>query len=244
VLGPRSAAGRWAQRIAHSVGYDIQYYVREGPELGRRGKLLESRGITVVLDVGAAKGVYAAQLRLAGYRGRIVSFEPLSKPFRKLEKAAADDPGWECIQTALGTEEGTTAINVAGNSDSSSFLQIGDRHLEAAPQSAYVKEETVEVRRLDSIWDRVVRPDDRPYLKLDVQGFELEVLRGAEGSLPQVAAVQAELSLVPVYEGGPVFREVFDYLEEHGFRLVGLEPGFEDHETGELLQADGTFVRD
>jgi len=241
---PRRAVGRWAQQLAHAAGYDIQYYVREGPELGRRGKLLKSRGITVVLDVGAAKGVYASQLRLTGYEGRIVSFEPLSKPFGRLVKTAADDPGWECIQAALGTTDGTSTINVAGNSDSSSFLQIGDRHLEAAPQSAYVKEETVEIKRLDSIWDQIVRPDDRVYLKLDVQGFELEVLRGAEGALPKVAAVQAELSLVPVYEGGPVFREVFDYLEGHGFRLVGLEPGFEDHETGELLQADGTFVRD
>jgi len=226
------------------LGYEIHPYLPDRGPLARRGKILREWGISVVLDVGAATGLYAADLRRIGYDGKIVSFEPLPDAYAELQAAAEGDPAWECRRLALGSEDGSAPIHVSGTRDSSSFLDMGERHLRGAPGSAYVAEQTVEVARLDSIWDDLVRPDDQPLLKLDVQGFELEALRGAEGSLDRVVAVQAELSLAPVYECAPLYRDVIDHLEARGFRLAGLEPGFEDLRTGEVLQVDGTFVRD
>jgi FkbM family methyltransferase len=232
-------------RLANRLGYDIQPYRPEGvtPEQSRRAKLLASTGVNLVLDVGASTGRWASELRHSGYRGRIVSFEPLSKTYRSLEAASADDPDWECRRVALGSEDGSAEINVAGNFDSSSLLAMEERQLESAPQAAYVDREQIPTARLDGIWDEVVRPGDRPYLKLDVQGFEMEVLRGGQSSLPKLAGLQVELSFVPLYKGAPLYREMIDHLELQGFRLAGLEPGHDDLRTGEMLQADGIFIR-
>lgn len=209
----------------------------------RRAKLLRSRGVDLVLDVGAAGGKYGGELRSAGYLGRIVSFEPLSGPFADLERSVAEDGEWSCVQAALGASTGELEINVSENSDSSSFLPMGERHRRAAPESAYVATERVQVRTLDSTWGDVAAGARNPFLKLDVQGYELEVLKGARESLPKLAGVQVELSLVPLYEGAPTFHEMIDLLESEEFRLAGIEPGFCDGASGELLQADGLFVR-
>jgi hypothetical protein len=61
--------------------------------------------------------------------------------------------------------------------------------------------------------------------------------------LPQLAGIQAELSLVPLYEGAPLWREMIDYIEEQGFRLCSIESGHYDRGSGEVLQADGIFLR-
>ncbi len=89
----------------------------------------------------------------------------------------------------------------------------------------------------------IVRPEDTVYLKIDVQGLELEVLRGAESLLDQVAAVESELSLTPLYEQGATFVDVVDHLDTRGFHLVSLAPVFIDPRDGRLLQLDGVFTR-
>jgi FkbM family methyltransferase len=197
-----------------------------------------------VLDVGAAVGNYGKWIREAGYRGRICSFEPLSAAFKQLERNSASDPLWECRKLALGPEPGTAEINVAGNSDSSSLLPMEKRHEQSAPESAYIGAETVEVSTLDAIWEEVVGDARKVFVKLDVQGYELETLRGGANALPQIYGVQAELSLVPLYENGPLWMEVIDFLTEQGLHVAGIEAGHTDPRTGEMLQCDAIFIRD
>jgi FkbM family methyltransferase len=241
----RTRAAATVQAGLRRAGYELHPYTGPVPydEDVRRVKLLRSQGIATVLDVGANAGQYAQRLRAAGYAGRIVSFEPLSEAFAALERAAASDPAWDTHRLALSDADGEAEIHVAANSWSSSLLDMGERHLASAPESAYVGSERVRTARLDSVWDDIVGPAERPFLKLDVQGFELHVLRGAGGHLDRVAGVQAELALVHLYEGDSLWREVVDHLESEGFELAGLEPGFEDPQTGRMLQADGIFVR-
>jgi FkbM family methyltransferase len=210
---------------------------------GKPGELIALQDVDMVLDVGAAIGLYGQWIREAGYEGPICSFEPLSAPFAQLQRTAADDPLWQCRKMALGPEPGTAEINVAGNSDSSSLLPMMERHEQAAPNSVYIGTETVEVSTLDVIWDEVVGDARRPFLKLDVQGYELETLKGGSESLHRLFGIQAELSLVPLYEGAPLWLELIQFMADHGFRIVGLEPGYADPRTGEMLQADGIFIR-
>jgi FkbM family methyltransferase len=231
------------------MGVELQPYIKGIPtqpreEDYRRVRLLASRGVDLILDVGASVGQYALRTRSAGYGGRIVSFEPLSSAYAELSARAGADTSWDCRNQALGSSARQAELHIARNSYSSSLLEIGDRHLESAPDSRYVGSEAVSLVTLDSIWDEVVRDAERPHLKLDVQGFELEALRGAERSLSKLAGVEAELSLAPLYEAAPTYREVIDHLEATGFRLVGLEPEFFDPETAELLQAQGIFFRE
>jgi len=207
-------------------------------------EIITRQDVDLVLDIGAAHGTYGRWIREAGYEGRICSFEPLSKPFRLLSAMASTDPLWTCRRVALGAEPGTAEMNVAGNSLSSSLLPMAERHKRSAPESVYVGTETVEVRTLDEVWDEIVGDARKPYLKIDVQGYELEVLRGAERALPNVHGVQAELSLVPLYVGAPAWSEVIEYLQGRGFHPSGIEPAYSDPKTGETLQIDGIFTRD
>src|SRR5262249_4712879 len=131
-------------------------------------------------DVGAAKGGYGTQLRLFGYAGRIVSFEPLDSAFSQLSAAIAGDATWTARQSALGAEAGESVINIASNSDSSSLLPMGSAHTDAEPSVGIVGQQVVKVERLDDVIDEIARPEDRIFLKIDAQGFERQVLAGAE----------------------------------------------------------------
>jgi FkbM family methyltransferase len=241
----RERAVRRASATLDRLGYEVR--PRQDPltpEELRRARLLRRLDTTVVLDVGASVGMYARGLRRLGFDSRIVSFEPLAEAFAQLEGAAKEDPRWDCRRTALGSSDGTAEINVAGNSTSSSLLEMEERQVQSAPKARYVRTEQVPVARLDSIWPQLVSGGDRVFLKLDVQGFELEVLKGAEACLPSVDCIQAELSFVPLYADAPSFVELIEYLGERGFRLAGLEQGHDDVRTGEMLQADGMFLRE
>lgn len=232
-----------ARGFFRAFGLDL---VRHNPatsiELGLP-LMFRRHAITLVLDVGASKGQYARRIRKAGYRGKIVSFEPLSGAFARLQKRVSSDPSWECVRAALGSTDGTGKIHVSGNLVSSSLLPISDRSIAAAASSAYVGNEAVRIARLDSLWPELVRDHDRVFLKLDVQGYEMEVLKGATESLPLIAGVQVELSLVPLYRGQPLFCEMFQHLHSAGFEVVAIDRGFSDRLTGEVLQVDGVFFR-
>jgi FkbM family methyltransferase len=206
-------------------------------------RLLRHHGVTVVLDVGANEGQYGRELRLARYRGRIVSFEPLTAPFARLEAAARSDPRWEAVRLALGETDTETEINVSVNSVSSSLLRVLPASTAAAAGSAFAGVEPVAVRRLDGVFDQYVNPGDVAFLKLDVQGYELHALNGASAVIDRIAGIQAEMSLVPLYEGAPLITDILAWAERHGFSLMGLEAGFADPSTGRLLQVDGVFFR-
>ncbi|TRY22767.1 FkbM family methyltransferase [Brevibacillus sp. LEMMJ03] len=208
-----------------------------------RPQLISDKQIALVLDVGANTGQYATKLRQQGYRGRIVSFEPLSKEFAQLRQRASSDPHWDCKQVALGSTEGYTIINIAGNSYSSSLLPMLDRHVIGAPDSRYVGRETIAITRLDSLQPSLMQAHERVYLKLDVQGYELEVLKGAARTLPQVDILEMELSLVPLYQHQLLYPAMIDYVDRLGFDLLYLERDFADYTTGEVLQVNGIFVR-
>jgi FkbM family methyltransferase len=231
----------WLQRLARLRGFDLLPH--RGPPR-TIGGFLVARQIDLVLDVGASSGNYGSAIRAGGYPGRICSFEPLESSFAQLERLATRDADWSCYRLALGATSGETEINVAGNSDSSSLLEMGERHLRSDPTSAYIGKERIELSTVDEVWDQVVRDGEAVFLKLDVQGFELEALRGAEGSLPHLTGVQAELSLVPLYDGAPDWTEVIAYLQERGFQPQHLEPAFVDPKTEQLLQIDAIFMRD
>ncbi|CAJ1003482.1 MULTISPECIES: FkbM family methyltransferase [Brevibacillus] len=208
-----------------------------------RSQLIAHKRIALVLDVGANTGQFASKLRQQGYRGRIVSFEPLSKEFAQLQQLASSDPHWDCKQVALGSTEGQAIINIAGNSYSSSLLPMLDRHVIGAPDSRYVGRETIVITRLDTLLPSLIHAHERVYLKLDVQGYELEVLKGAQRTLPHVDILEMELSLVPLYQHQLLYPAMIDYVDRLGFDLLYLERDFADYTTGEVLQVNGIFVR-
>jgi FkbM family methyltransferase len=240
-----SGLSRRARNILRRHGVDVSRYI-PGLDCERNiMRQLASHQVTVVLDVGANSGQYATGLRAAGFTGRIVSFEPLSGPFSLLERSVSTDPLWECRRSALGDVDGTISINVAGNEGaSSSALPMLKSHQDAFPPANYIGTETVSISRLDSVAPEILQPTDIAFLKIDVQGFEKQVIEGGKSTVnDRCIGMQLELSFLPLYEGGMLIREALDLLDSLGFQLAGLLPGFTDPRNGRMLQADGIFFR-
>lgn len=233
------------QRLSTSI---LKAVAARGFELrrhpaARRQRMFEAHGVDLVLDVGASDGGYGRQVRQFGYRGRIVSFEPLPSAFGRLAETIAGDPLWTARNHALGDEPGQATINVASNSASSSLLPMLDSHRAAEPSVGYVGTETIRVERLDDILDEVAGPDDRIFLKLDTQGFERQVLAGGAEALARCVGLQLEMSFVPLYEGGMLVHQAMTLAYDAGFHLAVVEQGWAAP-TGQMLQADGIFFRD
>jgi FkbM family methyltransferase len=206
--------------------------------------VFEHLGIQVIFDVGANDGQFSIQTRQSGYRGKMVSFEPLPEAHARLQAAANSDPQWSVHpRMALGSAEGTTQINISRNSYSSSILPMLSTHSSAAPDSAYIGVVDTEITTLDAVFQQYRSSGEKAFLKIDTQGFETEVLAGATKSLESISGVRLEMSIVPLYESQDLYRYFLDFFESRGFLLWTLEPGFHDRHTGQLLQFDAVFVR-
>lgn len=240
-MGVLKSVQSWVRR----VGFDIVPYNAGEHPVARRKRLIEHHRIDTVLDVGANTGQFGLELRRQlGYRGRIVSFEPLRGAYAKLQRSARGDSDWQVLNLALGDAPGLKKIHVAANSESSSILDMLALHLEAAPKSRYAGEETIQVETLDSIFERSCIDAQNIYLKIDTQGYEAEVLRGAAQSLKRIDTIQVEMSLAPLYAGQALFDDLYADLRGKGYVLMGIENNFGDARTGRLLQIDGIFHRE
>jgi FkbM family methyltransferase len=189
--------------------------------------LFDQYKINVVIDVGARRGEYGNWLRRNGYKGWIVSFEPVSESYGFLAQTAARDPHWRAFNLALGREHGEATINVTQLTFYSSFRNPSPYAYDTFGTQPTVRStETVTVATLDEMFDQVISgiSDPHVYLKMDTQGWDLEVLKGAPESLMHVMALQSEIATQAIYDGMPMMRDSLDYLDRAGFAISGLFP--------------------
>jgi FkbM family methyltransferase len=240
--------------LAEATGLEIRKSSVYTSQKLRHQLLFSQLPIDLVVDAGANTGQFVHQCRAAGYKGEIISFEPSAAAHASLLQSAAPDPLWTVAdRMALGATTGEVEVNIAANSYSSSVLPMLDSHLAAAPNSAYLQKEKVPLRRLDDILaDLLVDPADHlaatapsrcVFLKLDVQGYESQVLAGAAQLLDHTLAVQLEMSLLPLYQGETLMPQMHAAMTTKGFDLWDLEPSFRDPTTGRLLQIDAIFLQ-
>lgn len=206
-------------------------------------KCTELFDIDLIVDVGANIGQYGKEMRSVGYNGAIVSFEPLKTPFERLKKESQKFSDWESYNFGIGRSDGEVPINVSENWVSSSLLDVTETSVTAEPSSRFRNTETVQLISLNKFWENYKHDNRNVYLKIDVQGYELEVLEGASNLLQCTKAIQIELSTTPLYLNAPLYLDVISYLADLGFELFNLEPEFRNPNTGRLLQLDGIFVR-
>jgi len=210
----------------------------------QRVRYMRDLGVAALVDVGANEGQFGAEVRAQGFAGRLLSIEPQAQAYGRLARRSAHDPLWDCLQCGLGAEDGEAELGLSANSWSSSILPILDSHVEAEPESRYRGAEKIAIRTLDSVVAEWGTRGSRIGLKLDVQGFEAEVLRGAGNTLPHVWFLESELSLTPLYEGQVLYDEMIKHLGDARFSLVNVCPAFSDPRTGRVLQLDGVFLRE
>lgn len=214
-------------KISRSLGYDLVPLgeMKERDLALHLGELLARLEIDCVLDVGANVGQYRDFLReKVLYDGTIVSFEPVSRHVGLLCERAGDDPSWHIEPYALGAEPDSLSIDVDKSSASSRI-------------------ETVMVKTLDMVLPALARRLGfrRPYLKLDTQGFDIDVLKGAEGSLVGIPALQSETSVFGIYKGMPSYMDTIHYLGERGFDITGLYPVSRDRSL-RLIEFDCVMI--
>jgi FkbM family methyltransferase len=232
------------QRALRRLGYDLHRHIPALSGDAQRTAIMRNLGIDLVLDVGANAGQFARALRESGYAGRIVSYEPIEEAWQALRAASSGDDRWTVAErAAIGDRAGEIDIHVSANSVSSSALEMLEAHERSAPDSRYVRQERVPLRRLDDIAAAHFTEDARVLLKIDTQGFEDKVLEGAAGILPRVRAIQVELSLAPLYAGQKLLPEMLGQLRQLGFEPWAMWPAFVEPATGRSLQIEAVFAR-
>lgn len=196
-------------------GYDL---VR-GPNLH---DYLRSRDVDLVVDVGGNSGGYGTYLRRWGYRGHILSLEPTSGAFQKLKALTARDPRWTALKLAAGREPGQATISVSRDDRFSSFHRLSAEGVAYDPKAAVIAEEAVEVVTLDGLL--ADNASQRPFLKIDTQGFERAILEGSGTFLNRCVGVQLELPIQQLYEDVWSLEEALSFMEDRGFMIAQTAP--------------------
>lgn len=210
----------------------------------RRRWLLDA-GIRTILDVGANAGQFARLARAVFPGAAIYSFEPLPDCFEALKAALPAGPDFHPVNCALGREEGTLEFRRAKHTPSSSFLKMTKLHEEAFPESTGGQEErplSVAVRTLDGVAAEL-RLQDNILLKIDVQGYEANVLAGGPATVRRAEVVIVETSYRRLYEGQPLFHDIYETLRGLGFDFEGNMEQMVSAADGRVVQADSIFVR-
>ena len=230
------------KRLLRGFGLELSRYRPPAPD--PLSDLLRRYDVDCVFDVGANIGQSGQYFRAIGFAGKLVSFEPVSFLFDSLAARAAEDPAWICERIALGDAPGRLEINVSGgHAGASSLLPMTDNVLTNAPDQQVVAQEQVVVDTLDAAMQRHYPEGNRAFLKLDVQGYEDQVLKGGLRELGRVVGLKIEMSLVENYTGEKLLSSMLPRLYELGFRVTQFENGWSNAHTGELYQVDAVLFR-
>jgi FkbM family methyltransferase len=239
--------GKSVTEMASKRGYEIIPFwkMADRPLIDHLRRVFAQYGIDTVIDVGANKGQFHDLVRNeVGFRGQIHSFEPVSGYVQGLERKAIGDSEWKVHPYALGSEPGTAEINVTQSPGLNSFL---------APRTDVVAGfwnddsithvEKVTIRTLDEVMadEGIDCSRQGVYLKLDTQGFDLEVIKGASRSIGGIRGLQTEASIRPIYHGMPTYDETIQKLNELGFALSGMFPVTSDAAL-RLVELDFVFI--
>jgi FkbM family methyltransferase len=211
----------------------------------RTVRILQTYGFDKVIDIGANTGQFAESLIDFGFKGEIISFEPTSKAYSMLQKRARKYPNWKIAERcAIGNFNGSIDIHVSRNSLFSSIKNITDEYALYNEGSRSETVENVKIVTFDSISSKYINKEDRVFLKIDTQGFEKEVLEGAQDALRKVWGVKIEIPLVPIYKEVKMgAADILHYFEKRGFRCLSLQPVAVNNQTGVVHEVDGIFVK-
>lgn len=220
----------WLKALRHGVAASVEHTT-----------VLRSLDCQTVVDIGANRGQFALAARHNFPNAKIISFEPLPKPAALFRRVFARDDATVLHVAAIGPKPEQCTMHVSGRDDSSSLLPISSLQEEMFPGTSEVGTVDVRVAPLDAFIDEddLVAP---AMLKLDVQGFEMDALRGCESLLSRFEWVYCECSFVELYFGQKLAADVIDWLSHKGFRIKGMyNPAYD--RAGQAIQADFLFQR-
>ncbi len=237
------ATARWIRSMAWRAGIHIDRYPPNDSFGGELRRLVRFIQPDAAFDIGAHHGESVRWLRRIGYRGPIVSCEPVEETFRALASVASRDAAWTTLRTAVGPTDGTGHIHIMDRSDLASMLAPRPQGPDDTTWSMNVREtRPVPVTRLETLM-REHEPDARAVLvKIDVQGMDLLVLKSAGEEIHRVAGIVLELPLLHLYEDTPTLEETLAYLRDLRFGMTGLSQISRDID-GRIIELDAFFRR-
>jgi FkbM family methyltransferase len=215
-------------------------------EVERLRRLLGFLDVDCVLDIGANEGQYALQLRrMVGYKGRLISFEPIPRMAARVRQLARSDPNWAVEEIAVSDRGGQARFNVMASTELSSLSAPTSLDTDLL-DGINVPVETIEVRceSLESVLDRLSQAQGmkRPFLKMDTQGHDMIIARGAAHILHRFVGIQTELAVKRLYETSVPIGPSIEFFQKAGFELSALVPNNAGH-FPILLETDGLFIR-
>jgi FkbM family methyltransferase len=228
------------------AGFDVIRLWNSNENIDRHIKnVLDLNGVDCVIDVGANVGQYGSALRKHGFKGYIVSFEPVASCLHILKDVASKDEKWIIYPFALGEKDESKEINVFARSEFSSFHPVSEYATSTWDSLTAPKVEVVHVKRLDDLFEDIRQKTHGKafYLKMDTQGHDKAVFFGAQKSLMEVVAMQSEISFVPVYEETALAPEMLEYFLKSGFTVSGMYPVNRDSKTLAIVEYDCVLVR-
>lgn len=218
---------------------------RQGYDIVRYHSFFDSTlkplGIKTVFDIGANTGEYSKEMRALLPHAHIYAFEPLGDCFAHLEATMHGDQRFHALNVALGDSNGESIIQRSSFHPSSSLLPMSDLHKKLYPKSKDATEETIQVMRLDDAV-KDISFETPLFIKMDVQGFEDKVIKGGPNTLAKAAALQIETSFVPLYEGQPLFDDIYQLVRSLGFAYRG-EVARHYNKEDQLIYQDSIFIK-
>ena len=222
------------------LGVDVVRY-RPQYSLGEYA-YLSTLSIKTVIDAGAHSGEFALMIKKLLPDASVISFEPLKETFRQLENALRGMQNCQAFNCALGETNETIEMHRNDYTQSSSLLPMAELHKESFPETAHATIEKVEVKRLDdALSGTTLKPEI--LVKIDVQGYEDKVINGGARVIADAKAIIVEVSFQKLYEGQPLFDDVYRSLKEKGFTYMGNLYQLISPVNGSVLQADALFIK-
>jgi FkbM family methyltransferase len=202
---------------------------------------IRARNINTVIDVGANIGQFGWSLRKEGYKGTILSFEPIRATANTLKDTVVNDPAWKVFNLGLGESPGRKDIHIATETVFSSLLNATGVTQAWGDMARIQQTETVEIQRLDDVLPDVT---GNALLKIDTQGYERQVLMGATRTLQRMTGVLLELPIIQLYEDNWSFHDALEFMHRAGFVPAQMHPvSFFPNDRISVVEVDCLFRR-
>ncbi len=224
------------KHLLNRFGYDIKKY---HPTFDM---VVVPLNIGTILDIGANTGKVAKEFRDIFPNAYIHSFEPLPSCFEKLEVNMKGDTLFTAHNIALGETKGETVMEESSFHPSSSLLRMSDLHKKLYPKSKDSVQKKIRVERLDDVLGNA-NLKKNIFIKMDVQGFEDRVIKGGTKVIAQASVIQIETAFVTLYEGQPLFDDIYRLLSDLGFVYYGDVGRHYSPETGKLIYEESLFIK-
>ena len=202
-------------------------------------------------DIGANEGVFAVQIAKNEPKTYVVAFEPIPKLVYSIKEKVSHLKNFMILRNAVSNFNGEAKFNISpesqyGDFSCSSLLDFSDKSKTDWPgreDFKVIDDIEVDVIRLDSVIVEYKIPKI-DYLKIDTQGYEMEVLKGSSKILDIIDSLLIEVSLIELYEGQELFIDILEFLKKKNFKIWSLDRVMGDKNTGQTYQLDIFFVKD